>query len=390
MHPPADHAPVQAPWACFAVAAPGLERFVSAEIAELQCDSREIEGGVDFAVPLEVLPTVLRRLRCASRVLVRMAEGRVDNPTAVATLVDRVAWDLLPARPSRVALRLSAHGAAPDRIRWLQGELVRALLQRFGNGRVSVQAPTGEPDEVALAARLDGRTCTLSVDAGGGPLHQRGWRLEAGPAPLRETLAAAMLRAAGYDGTGLLWDPMCGSGTVAIEAALRQPGAPQEPRRLAIDAWRVPFLLPTPVVASLAGQPRIVAGDLDADVLNLAQRNAVRAGVEDQIQWQHAELALQTLPQDRPAWLVTNPPYGQRLGGRNTARRLYERLASVMLRSCVGWRAAVLVPEPQLVRLLPIAQAEVQVVDNGGSNVWLVTGEIVAARRVPLSARPRG
>jgi len=369
--------------------------MVAAELREIGCDPHQVEGGLEFAAPLDTLPALVRRLRCASRLLVRMAEGRVDDPAAVAALVARIPWDLLPALPSKVALRLSAHGAPPDRIRWLQAELIRALLVRFGVERVSAKAPTGEADEVALAARLQGRLCTVSVDAGGAPLHQRGWRLEAGPAPLRETLAAAMLRAGGYSGRGVFWDPMCGSGTLAIEAALWHREPPAHLRTYAVDAWRLPFArsvgpgllrgsddnAPEPGDGS---QARIVAGDLDATVLELAKRNAARAGVGSAIDWQPFEIATQQVGSGVPGFVVANPPYGHRLGGRNAARRLCERLGAVLLRRCVGWRAAILVPEPQLARVLPLAHPETRVLDNGGLKVWLCTGEISTGLRVAL------
>lgn len=363
-------------WPCLVVAAPGLEALVLDELRDLGLTGREVLGGVEVEAPLVTVGPLLRRVRCASRWLVRVAEGPVGDPKEVERLLDRLPWDLLPARP-RVALRLSAHKAPPERIRWVQAELVRALLLRLGPHAVSTQAPTGEKDEVAVAARLDGRRCTLSLDAGGSPLHLRGYRLEAGPAPLRETVAAAVLRAAGFRGEGLVWDPMCGSGTLAIEAALwGRPLAPHL-RRFSIEDWRLPAVeLQTPRVP----EPTVLAGDLDAQVLERARRNAERAEVQGLIRFENKELAEWDLPDVRPAVVVVNPPWGRRLGGRNAARRLAERLGAVLARQCRGWRAGVLLPERELVKALPLLQGQVVQIDNGGAPIWLATGEVTGAR----------
>lgn len=374
-------------WPCFASTSPGLEIWALRELQAIGLQAHEEEGGVAFEVPLDALPALLRRLRVPSRLLVRMGEGRVDDPAAVKALLDRVPWRLLPATPPRVALRLSAHGAAPDRIRWLQVELLRQLAVRFGNDRVTTLAPTGEAGELTLAVRLQGRVAQVSADAGGSPLHMRGYRLEAGPAPLRETYAAALLHAAGYDGVTPLWDPMTGSGTIAIEAALWGRSMAWELRRFAVDDWRIGGRMPT--VQHPQGPRVIVAGDLDAEVLGIARRNAERAGVADQIVWQHAEMAAQQPPQDVPGIVVANPPYGKRLGGRNAARRLYERFGAVLARRCPGWRVAILAPERELVDRLPVLRPELQQLELGGLTVWLITGTVAGSHVLRTSAAGR-
>ena len=377
---------------CFAVAAPGLEAAVAAELRAFGCESREIEGGAEFAVPIEALPALLPRLQCASRLLVRVAEGRVDTPAAVAALLAQVPWSVLPEAPARVVLRLSAHGAPPDRIRWLEAELLRGLAARFGAQRTSRGAASGEGTELAIAARLEARVCTLSLDAGGAPLHQRGYRLEAGPAPLRETLAAALLHAAGWQGQGTLWDPMCGSGTIAIEAArsaaLRAGRPLPVTRGYAVDTWRIQAAPKLSAAPQLPVAANILAGDLDPGVLEIAQRNAVRAGVADLVTWQCAELAAQDVTAQGQGFVVTNPPYGQRLGGRNAMRRLVQRLGAVLARQCDGWKFAALLWERDLIDQLPLRDAEVREVDNGGLKLWLTAGELTSRPR--LHARSRG
>jgi 23S rRNA G2445 N2-methylase RlmL len=255
---------------------------------------------------------------------------------------------------------------------WLQAELQRQLALHASE--VSTRAPDGQPGELALSARLEGDTLTLSADVGGAPLHERGWRIEPGRAPLRETLAAAVLQAAGWTGDGVLWDPTCGSGTLAIEAArwLLPPC-----RGFAIDEWALPG---TPEGPRGQGQPRIWTGDLDAEAVARARRNAERAGVASHITFLHAEWAQQAVPQLDDACVVCNPPWGLRLGGRGAARRAVERLAAVVRRRCGGWRFAAVLPERTLADLWPVRSPLVEPVDAGGAPVWLVSGRIEAPR----------
>ena len=371
-------------WPCFAVASPGLESLVAAELRDLGCPSETIEGGASFEASLPALCALLPHLGCASRVLVRVAQARVEGPDSVAVLLGSVPWALLPAAPSRVLLRLSGTGAAPDRIRWLEAELLRQLGVRFGVDKTARGATAALPGELSLAARLHARDCTLSVDAGGALLHQRGYRTEAGPAPLRETLACALLRAAGWQGAGTLWDPMCGSGTIPIEAARitahRSGRELPQLRSFATEHWRM-GAVPAALLAPQPASSRIFAGDLDADVVAMAQRNGERAGVGDLVLWQHAEMAAQEAGGDLPGFLVSNPPYGQRIGGRNAMRRLIGRLGAVMARRCAGWRVALLLYERELARQLPIARTDIVQVDNGGLKLWLVSGDVSPGSR---------
>ena len=153
---------------------------------------------------------------------------------------------------------------------------------------------------------------------------------------------------------------------------------PLTTRDFAIDAWRIPQQ-EWPAIEW--NPPPIVAGDLDAEVLAKAQRNADRAGVLAQIEWQNQEIAQQQPPLDQNGIVVCNPPWGQRLGGRNPSRRLIERLGAVLLRRVPGWRAAVIVPEKQLLAALPLRDGQLIAIESGGTPVWLAVGTVGRGRK---------
>ena len=349
---------------CFVAASPGLEPDVWDELDALGLEPETVEGGADVAVPWSDLAHVTASLRCAARVYVRVARADVRDGQELRRLLASLPWALWPL-PQAVNVRWAVRKATSARAGWLAHETERILALR----------PAGEHAPLTLLMRVTGPEVEVSVDAAGRPMHQRGWRTEQGEAPLRETVAAAMLHAVGYDGTQALWDPMCGSGTLAIEAATWRHLAHWRPWD--VDAWTLPPRF-VPYEAPQFVRGPIVAGDLDPEVLAVAQRNAERAGVATAIDFRHAEVASQLRDGFRPSCVVVNPPWGKRLGGRNEARRLLQRLAAVLLRDAAGARVAVLSPEPQAVRELPIAEGKSRQVDCGGASLYLISGTIAA------------
>jgi putative N6-adenine-specific DNA methylase len=288
-----------------------------------------------------VLARELGALGLAARAVIGGAEATGDDAAALACLAARTA--------DAVLLRLW-EGATEE----LPGAK-RAARRRAG--------------EAELRVRVDGPRATISVDAAGAPLFRRGWRARVGAAPLRETLAAGMLLDCGFDGARPLLDPMCGSGTIAIEAALvaarRAPGLG---RAFAFeglpghDAQRTAALR-----AALAARVRrpaapIHASDRNAGALRLAQKNAAAAGVADAIRFQRADAAA-VIPPDAPGLCAVNPPYGVRLDA--DAAEAWRALASLFGR-LRGWEVAVLGPDRGFERLLPLAPRAATAVRNGG------------------------
>ncbi len=333
-----------------------------AELVAMGFQPEPVVGGVELTLPWAELQHLLRSLRCAARVYVRIATADVRDGQELRRLLASLPWSMWPL-PQAVTVRWAVRKATSARAGWLAHETERILALR----------PVGEHAPLTLLMRVTGPEVEVSVDVAGRPMHQRGWRKEQGEAALRESVAAAMLREVGYDGTQALWDPMTGSGTLAIEAATWRQPATWRPWDL--DAWHLPAHVP----ASEPELPRrgaIVAGDRDPEVLAIAQRNAERAGVAAAIEFRAAEIAGQLHDGFRPACVVVNPPWGRRLGGRNEARRLLERLAAVLVRDAPGARLAALVPEPQAIRDLPLIDARSRQIDCGGASLYLISGTI--------------
>jgi putative N6-adenine-specific DNA methylase len=220
-----------------------------------------------------------------------------------------------------------------------------------------------------LRVRAEGGAASVSVDAAGAPLFRRGWRARIGAAPLRESIAAAVLLACGWDGERPFLDPMCGSGTLAIEAALaaahRAPGLGRTFAFEALpghDAARTARLRAR--LAALARPVRVPihASDRNAGALRLAARNAAAAGVDGAIRLSRQDAA-RVVPPPGPGLCATNPPWGVRLD--EATGEAWAALGALLPR-LAGWDVAVLGPDRGLERLLPVAPASALPLRAGG------------------------
>jgi putative N6-adenine-specific DNA methylase len=369
---------------CFAVAAPGLESLVAGELralGELQSVAvGEAEpGGVSFRADRAGLYAANLHLRIASRVLVRIGAFHASAFHELERHAARLPWREFVASGSPVAFRVTSR---KSRL-YHQDAIAQRLLGVAGGA-----TPTTSEEDAAqeFIVRLFRDECTVSADASGELLHRRGYRLATAKAPFRETLAAAMLVGAGWDGSAPLVDPMCGSGTIPIEAALlarRVP--PGMARRFAFMRWpgfeealwerlvrqareRVLPRAPVPILGS----------DRDAGAVAASVANAERAGVVEDVEWRRAAISAMTPPPGR-GWIVTNPPYGVRVGERRDLRDLYAQLGNVARRCCPGWEVAFLAAQPELERQTGLEQAVRFTTENGGIRVRLVRGRVPVA-----------
>ncbi len=380
--------PLPTPLDCFATATPGLEALLAAELAALGAAVGEVEpGGVACTTDGAGLAGILLGTRLANRITVRVAEFRARTFAELERHAARVDWaahlgaEAVHFRVTSKKSRLYHEDAIAER-------LARAATAAVP-GCAHVASPTAaeerEDDVTRLPAvqrfvvRVFRDTVTVSADASGALLHRRGWRQEVARAPLRETLAAAMLQASGWQGEVPLHDPFAGSGTLPIEAALlARRMAPGRGRRFAAECW--PSAGPAPFLAArtraaAAELPRaavpIRGTDRDPGATLAAIANAERAGVVLDVSLSRATLS--ELPaDDGPGLILTNPPYGVRVGERTALRSLYAALGHVMQDRRPHWRLAMLVNDRVLQGQVGMRFREVFRTTNGGIPVRMV------------------
>jgi putative N6-adenine-specific DNA methylase len=257
--------------------------------------------------------------------------------------------------------------------------IARAIAHRVA---IDAQPAEGIPRQLVVV-RIVHDTCTISVDASGELLHRRGYRHATAKAPLRETLAAALLLTSGWDGVAPLIDPMCGAGTIAIEAALlARHRAPGLGRSFAFERWPE-FDRETWATTLTAARARerphtgvvIHASDRDAGATAAAQANAERASVAGAIDITTRPISAIT-PPPGPGWLVTNPPYGVRVGDRDRLRNLYAQLGNVVRAKCAGWTVAFLSADRTLTRQTQLPLTPHLRTTNGGIPIEAVVGRV--------------
>jgi putative N6-adenine-specific DNA methylase len=352
-------------------------------------------------------------LRTASRLLVRLTEFGARDFAALENHARRIPWDRFTRAGQAVRFRVTCkksrlyhQRAVAERFAQAAREAGRdvevapsrpdgAESGRSDSGLLPVDdapAPTERPSKGSdagsvqtLVVRLFRDRCTVSVDASGEHLHRRGYRQVTAKAPLRENLAAAVLLAVGWDPTVPLIDPMCGSGTLLIEAAMMARHMPPGLHRsFAFESWPEidPAAMSTYRAEAGAGilseaPSSIVGGDRDAGAVQGARANARRAGVEADVAMFHRPLSATAPPMEtHGGWLVTNPPYGKRVGARHGLRDLYAALGNVARRELPGWKLAVVCPDSGLVGQIGISMEPCLNLRHGGLPVRVWTGQV--------------
>ena len=370
----------------FAVTAPGLEPLCVAELKAIGIAATAQEGGAAWSGDIGSVARANLWSRTASRVIVRLGEFRARTFFELERNAKRLPWDRFVAPGSSIAFRVTSRKSKLYHTEAVAQRLGEAALRAVPGARIA--GVTADDDESAVEnipaqlfiVRVLHDVVTVSADSSGALLHLRGYRQQLAKAPLRETLAAAILLAAGWSGDVPLFDPLCGSGTIPIEAArLARRMAPGRDRQFAFLRWphfddRLwASLLDDARSAELAKSPVAIAGaDRDAGAVAAAKANAERAGVAGDVEFR--EQPLSAMPADDGSGLIaTNPPYGLRIGEADRLRNLYAQLGNLLRTKRPGWQLAMLSADKTLERQLKLPLEEKLRTKNGGIPVRVVT-----------------
>lgn len=330
----------------------------------------ESQAGVEFQGKLEACYRANLWLRTAGRILCRLPPQKVGAKEELFAKTLRIPWELwidphMPVRVevSLVASRLSHSGLAQkafqDAVRQRfesQGATVKFVPENRSPSKTDDRSVSHNESQVQrILVRLEHKQCVISLDTSGAHLHLRGYRRRHAGAPLRETLAAALVLQSGWSPEKPFLDGMCGSGTAAIEAALMAGNIPPgRSRRFVFEKWPSfqqktwQYLLKRAEAGKKDVPPgRLIGVDLDPEAVDVARENAERAGVARWVSW-HVMPFEETNPQDwglEPGVVFLNPPYGVRLDADGAQ---YRRLLSHLGRCFRGWKAVVLAPDREL------------------------------------------
>ena len=345
--------------------------MVAKELAQLGEQPRPEEGGVSWTGDARSLMRANLWLRSASRVVVRVAQFRATAFYELEKHARRIDWSPYLGPGVAPEFRVTAKKSKL----YHSDAIAERLLSAVGP-RVSGKQKT-EGEQQLFIVRMHRDICTISADTSGELLHMRGYRQAVAKAPLRETLAAAMLIASDWTGTEALLDPFCGSGTIPIEAALiARAMAPGMNREFAFEGWpavdgRAWKVLKEDARSRMRESTAIIqASDRDDGAIAASRANAERAGVADAIDFQVNSLS-QAHPRAASGLVVTNPPYGKRVSEGRDVRNLYAQLGKWMSNHR-NWGLSFLSAEDRMARQLGIPLEQLLKTSNGGIPVKLL------------------
>ena len=330
----------------------GLEGLVGEELRRLKLDGVAVENGrVRFTGGWEAMAAANIRMRMGERVLLCLGSFPARSFEELFQGVRALPLeDFIPKTgkfPVKGHCLNSQLHSVPD----CQAIVKKAAVERLGRHYgLSWLPETGELYQLQFSIMKD--RVEIYLDTSGAGLHKRGYRAVGNDAPLRETLAAAMVELARFRGRDFFWDPFCGSGTIVIEAALTALNrAPGLNRSFSAQRWPV---VPDTVweqtreaarAAEFRGEYRILGSDNDPDSLNIAISNAKKAGIGKLIRFEEADATRRDLPAERGV-IVCNPPYGERMMEQRSAQRLYQALGR-HLKYADNWDKCIISSEPE-------------------------------------------
>ena len=358
----------------FLPCAAGVENYLADEVHRLTGlagdDLLVSRGGVQLRASWRDAMLLNLHSRLAQRILVQLSHTPYRDENDLYEAAGAVAWEIWFTTRQSFKIEVTAQHSPLKSLNFAALKIKDAVADRFRHKTgVRPDVDTQWPD-VRIYVHLTGDSATLYIDTSGEPLFKRGWREDTGEAPLKETLAAAMIVASGWDGAVPLYDPCCGSGTIAIEAA--QVACNIAPGLL--RGFGFEKLLPfqphvwSAIKNEAAGARRATAGaifgsDVAHRMVDFAQRNAQRAGVADALQFRGGDALQRMPPSDLPGLMLVNPPYGERIetaglagrsqGGRERAQTqdggdFFNQLAAHWKKNYPGWTAWVLTPDLKL------------------------------------------
>ena len=374
----------------FASTAPGLKQILAAEFATLPLETEHFtmaEGGVVFSGPMKSCYLANLYLGTASRITMEIAEFKAENFRTLEKKLAQVEWELFLKKRGRIHVEATTHHSRLYHTRAIEERAVQIIQDHLD---MAAPESPGAPASYRILIRVRDDRFFISLDTSGDLLHKRGITTAVGMAPLRSTLARSILIRTGFSGREPLVDPMCGSGSFVLEGAMmasqippgfyRQFAFEQFPcfsqaqwNHLKKTAEKNFRKAEAPLIFGFDQADRLIHG-LEQTLVDHGFSGGVKVGRQDFFDLSPEDFTGQA------GVVVLNPPYGRRLGEKNETAGFYKQIGDKLARDFKGWRAGILLPEPELARELPFA-VELHPLFHGGLEIHVATGKITAAEK---------
>ncbi|MGH8398731.1 MAG: THUMP domain-containing protein [Gammaproteobacteria bacterium] len=377
----------------FATAAKGLEPIVADELRALgAANVKEARGGASFEGPSAIAYRACLWLRAANRVLYPISKFEATDDAGLYAGINRMPWENDLAPDGSLAVQFTGTSAGITHTQYGAQRVKDAVVDRFREKFGRRPDVDRERPDLLINCHVHRNIATVSLDLSGDSLHQRGYRIRGVAAPLKENLAAALLLKCGWpeiaERGGSFADPLCGSGTFLIEAALIAgdiaPGLWRDhwgfSGWLRHDAALWETLLQEARLRKnlgLAKIPAILGFDHDSSAIEAATQNAQTIGLGNVIRLQKISLEANHLPPRlKPGLALTNPPYGERLGDVETLGPLYKALGTWLKNQCLGWQSGIITSNPDLGKQMGIRTRKINTFYNGALECKLLQFDI--------------
>ena len=371
--------------AYFATVAKGLEEIAAQELTKLGAENVQPDfAGVHFTGDRRLMYQVNLSARTIFRVLMPIAKFRCVDRQMLYEQISKIDWSEYLTPENTLAVHSTGGNDKLNHTHFTALQVKDAITaQQSAKYKYRSHIDTENPD-IIVNTHIHHDQCIVSLDSTGNSLHRRGYRLDVGAAPLRETLAAAILQMAEYDGNITLFDPMCGSGTLPLEAswlALQIPPAIKRENFTFMQwldfqpaVWEEVLTATKKQILPDLKYP-IIGSDYDRSVLKEANHNAKLAGVEHHVEFIQQDFADIEPPSDQ-GLLICNPPYGARLGDLQELKEFYQLMGDVFKQRFKGWTAYVLTGNRQLMKSVGLRTARRIHVYNGSIECTLMKYEL--------------
>jgi len=358
---------------CFAPCPRGLEALLLQELTTLgAADLRQTEGGVGFSGALAVLYRANLESRIASRILLEVAHVPYRNEQDIYVAACAIPWPQWFPPSRTIKVKTSAQHCPLKSLDFVTLRIKDAVCDTFTRLKGARPSVNSSRPDIRIDAFLDATHLTLYLGTTGDSLFKRGFRQSTVDAPLRENLAAGIVQLTGWNGTTPLLDPLCGGGTIPLEAAMIARHIPPGlGRRFAFELfsnfdqalWKTVQTKAREKQLSASPAP-IYASDRDARAVQTAKDQFARAGVAGDIALTQTDLFDLTPPQE-PGIIVMNPPYGVRLGTQADLDVFYPKLGAWLKTRCVGWRVYLFTGDLRAPKLIGLAPSKRTPLFNG-------------------------
>lgn len=388
----------------------GLESALAEELNEIaQLDKtltvhNQVPGGVHCSGKLADAYRINLYSRIASRVLLRMAHAGYVNENDIYDLTLEQPWEEWFGYHHTIRVDVTAVKSPLKSLEFTTLKIKDAICDRFRDQFTQRPSVNTKTPDMRIVGFLDAHNFTVYLDTSGEALFKRGWRMETGDAPLRENLAAGLLRTSGWKPGVPLFDPMCGSGTILIEAAQMLAGIPPGVRReFAFEKFRHfneeewQTIKNNIKLNPLPAEPSIFGSDISGDMIVMTRNNLNKAGIRFDVPLKQIEAQEIKAPTEQPGILLTNPPYGERIGVRgdstiesdDLAREFFSAFSSTLKQRFAGWSVFLFTADLGLPKLLRLKESRKTPFFNGALECRLFRFDMVAGFNRREEAKPK-